>query len=87
MSKNKSIGPVTIILDDRYAEQLKPLRDAVFKSIRAKKPRSIVGEVSFTKDWDGLVIPCLTIVCPPHAASKRYVEMARKILGVKAKCK
>ncbi len=83
MKKNQSIGPIHILLDDRYDNQLKPLRDAVFASIRAKRPRSIVGEISFQKDFDGLVIPFLTVVCPTHSVSKRYVDMAKKILGVR----
>lgn len=88
MSKNQSIGPVHILLDDRYAKQLKPLRDAVIAGAKAKKPRGIFGNIVFISDHcDGMVIPCLTVVCPTHAVGKRFADMAKNVLGVKAKAK
>jgi hypothetical protein len=83
MKKNQSIGPVHILLDDRYAKQLKPFRDAIIRASKRGKPRGVFGQVAFIPDGDGGDIPCLTIMCPTHATGKRYVEIASRILGVK----
>lgn len=80
-----AIGPISILLDDRYAKQLEPLLDAVREASKTKKPRGIFGQIAFVSDLsDGLTIPCLTVVCPEHDVAVKFTKMAKDILGVKA---
>ena len=88
MSKEKSIGPISIMLDDRCVKQLKPLIDAVRAGAKVGKPRVIVGQVVFLVDSsDGLEIQFLTVVCTTHAVGVRYIATAREILNVNRKAK